>query len=145
VLLRHAGAHSGAARNIEARRQEPCPSSTIVKTRGSAADSNLFSHTPQNSGSRMLKYLLNLRSKPPLERGAVRAGIFFVLLIPTIALFDYLVGTPIEWSFWTFVELVIASILYAVLMHYFSGGVGSSNGGSSEGSDRPPITTRSPR
>lgn len=93
----------------------------------------------------MLNYLLNLRSKPPLERGAVRGGIFFVLLIPITALFDYLVGTPISWSVWTFVEIGIASVFYAVIMHYFSGGEESSDGGPSGGPNKPPITTRSPR
>lgn len=93
----------------------------------------------------MLKYLLNLRSKPPLQRGAVRAGLFFLLLLPITTLVDYLVGTPIEWSVWTFVELGVASLVYALLMHYFVGGEQSSNGRSSGGPDGPPITTRSPR
>lgn len=93
----------------------------------------------------MLNYLLNLRSKPPLERAAVRGGIFFVLLIPITALFDYLFGTPITWSVWTFVEIGIASILYAAIMHYFTSGESSSNDGSSGDSKKPPITTRSPR
>lgn len=93
----------------------------------------------------MLKYLLNLRSKPPLQRGAVRSGIFFLLLVPLTALIDYLVGTPIEWSVWTFVELGVASVLYGLLMHYFTGGKQSTDGRSSSGPDKPPITTRSPR
>lgn len=93
----------------------------------------------------MLKYLLNLRSRPPLEKGAVRAGIFFLLLLPITALVDYLLGTSIGWSIWTFAEIGVASVLYAVLMHYFAGGGQSSDGRSSDGPDRPPVTTRSPR
>jgi hypothetical protein len=88
----------------------------------------------------MLEYLLNLRSKPPFERGAVRAGIFFLVLLPIIALFNYLVGTPAAWSLATFVEIGVASIVYALVMHYF--------GGTSQSSDsqgQPPSSTRSPR
>ncbi|MEF8865462.1 MAG: hypothetical protein V5A20_06855 [Salinibacter sp.] len=88
----------------------------------------------------MLKYLLNLRSKPPLQRGAVRAGIFVLVLLPVTALFNYLVGTPAAWSFWTFVEIGIASVLYALLVHYFW-----DDNESSDRQDRPPPTTRSPR
>lgn len=88
----------------------------------------------------MLKYLLNLRSKPPLQRGAARAGLFFLVLLPVTALFNYLVGTPAAWSVWTFVEIGVASVLYALLMHYFS-----DESQSSDSQDRPPPTTRSPR
>lgn len=88
----------------------------------------------------MLKYLLNLRSKPPLQRGAVRAGIFFLVLFPVTALFNYLVGTPTAWSVWTFVETGVASVLYALLMHYFGEGAQSS-----DSRDQPPSATRSPR
>jgi hypothetical protein len=88
----------------------------------------------------MLNYLFTLRSKPPLQRGAVRAGIFFVLLLPITALFNYLAGTPAAWSVWTFVEIGVASVLYALIVHYFWDETESS-----DQQDRPPPTTRSPR
>lgn len=68
-----------------------------------------------------------------------------MLLLPITALVDYLLGTSIGWSVWTFVEIGVASVLYAVLMHYFAGGNQSSDGGSSSGPNRPPVRTRSPR
>jgi hypothetical protein len=88
----------------------------------------------------MLEYILNLRSKPPLQRGAVRAGIFFLILLPVTALFNYLVGTPSAWSISTFVEIGAASIIYALVMHYFGG-----RSQSSDSQGQPPTTTRSPR
>ncbi|WP_103021501.1 hypothetical protein [Salinibacter altiplanensis] len=88
----------------------------------------------------MINYLFNLRSKPPLQRGAVRAGIFFLLLLPVTALFNYLVGTPAAWSVWTLLEIGVASVLYASVVHYFQDGKESS-----DPQDRPPPTTRSPR
>jgi len=89
---------------------------------------------------RMLKYLLNLRSKPPLQRGTIRAGIFFLVLLPITALFNYLVGTPAAWSVWTFVEIGAASVLYALVVHYFW-----DESQSSGSQDQSPPTTRSPR
>ena len=87
----------------------------------------------------MFSALFNLRSQPPLQRGAIRAVVFFVVLIPVAALFDYIAGAPIEWSIGRFVEMGVASVLYAVLMHYFGGGAQSSD------QDQRAPTTRSPR
>lgn len=87
----------------------------------------------------MFSALFDLRSRPPLQRGAIRAAVFFVVLIPVTALFDYIMGTPIEWSIGRFVEMGVASVLYAALMHYFGGGAPSSD------QDQRAPTTRSPR
>lgn len=95
---------------------------------------------PTNTSSPMLNYLFNLRTKPPLQKGAVRAGIFFVLLLPITALFNYLAGTPAAWSVGTFVEISVASVLYALFVHYFW-----DEKDSSDRQDQPPPTTRSPR
>ncbi|MCS3749651.1 hypothetical protein GGQ19_000806 [Salinibacter ruber] len=88
----------------------------------------------------MLNSLFNLRTKPPLQKGAVRAGIFFVLLLPITALFNYLAGTPAAWSVGTFVEISVASVLYALFVHYFW-----DEKDSSDRQEQPPPTTRSPR
>lgn len=88
----------------------------------------------------MLEYFLNLRTKPPLQRGAVRGGIFFLVLLPVTALFNYLVGTPAAWSLSTFIEIGVASVIYALVMHYFG-----NRSQTSEGQDQSPSTTRSPR
>lgn len=88
----------------------------------------------------MLEYFLNLRSKPPLQRGAVRAGIFFLVLLPVTALFNYLVGTPAALSISTFIEISVASVIYALVMHYLG-----DRSQSSDGQDQSPSTTRSPR
>lgn len=87
-----------------------------------------------------LGFLRNLNSKPPLQRGAVRAGGIFLILIPVTVLFDYAVGTSTEWSVATFVEMGIVSIICAVVVHY----LGSGTSGSSD-SQKKPSTTRSPR
>lgn len=88
----------------------------------------------------MLRSLLNLRSKPPLQRGVIRAGGFFLLLIPITVLFDYALGTPVEWSVGMFVEIGVVSILYALIVHYFW-----DEDQSSDSRNQPPSTTRSPR
>lgn len=41
------------------------------------------------------------------------------MLLPVSVFFDYVVGTSFEWTFGTFVELAIVSVLYALLTHYF--------------------------
>jgi hypothetical protein len=87
----------------------------------------------------LLGFLRNLNSKPPLQRGAVRAGGMFLILIPVTVLFDYAVGTSTEWSVATFVEIGVVSVIYAVVVHYLGSGTESSDG------QKTPSTTRSPR
>jgi len=88
----------------------------------------------------LLGFLRNLNSRPPLQRGAVRAGGMFLILIPVTLLFNYAMGMSTEWSVATFVEMGIVSIIYAVVVHY----LGSETSGSSDGQKKP-STTRSPR
>jgi H+/Cl- antiporter ClcA len=87
----------------------------------------------------LLGFLRNLNSRPPLQRGAVRAGGMFLILIPVTLLFNYAMGMSTEWSVATFVEMGIVSIIYAVVVHYLGNGRGASD------SQKDPSTTRSPR
>jgi hypothetical protein len=61
------------------------------------------------------------------------------VLLPVTALFNYLLGTPPALSITTFVEIGVASVIYALVMHYFGG---KSQSADSQG--QPPSSTRSP-
>lgn len=63
-----------------------------------------------------------------------------MVLIPVSVLLDYALGTPVELSVGVFVEIGIASLLYALLAHYFW-----DESQSSGSRDQSSPTTRSPR